>query len=190
MNYIIKRDGRKEIFDKTKIFVAIEKASEAAGNQYCISQKNAKIITEKVLVELEKKYTVNIPTVEEIQDQIEKVLISENFFDIAKHYILYRAERTRIRNSKTRLMKTMREITFKSSKDSDKLRENANINGDTAMGTMLKYGSEAAKEFYLQEVINPRFSKAHIDGLIHIHDLDFYSLTTTCCQIDLFDLAK
>ena len=188
MNYIIKRDGRKEIFEKTKIIVAMEKASEAAGNQYCISQKNAKIITEKVLVELEKKYTVNIPTVEEIQDQIEKVLIAENFFDIAKHYILYRAERTRIRNSKTRLMKTMREITFKSSKDSDKLRENANINGDTAMGTMLKYGSEAAKEFYLQEVINPRFSKAHIDGLIHIHDLDFYSLTTTCCQIDLFDL--
>ncbi len=117
-------------------------------------------------------------------------MIQQNEPEIAKEYILYRGERTRIRNSKTRLMKTLYDITYKDSKDNDIKRENANIDGDTAMGVMLKYGSEAAKEFYLNQMINPRFAKAHQSGDIHIHDLDFYSLTMTCCQIDLIDLFK
>ena len=66
--------------------------------------------------------------------------------------------------------------------------ENANINGDTAMGSMLKFGSEGSKQFYEMYVLNPRHAQAHRDGDIHIHDLDFYTLTTTCCQIDLLEL--
>ena len=69
--------------------------------------------------------------------------------------------------------------------DSDLKRENANINGDTAMGSMLKYGSEGAKQFYQMFVLKPEHAKAHQEGDIHIHDLDFYTLTTTCCQIDI-----
>ena len=58
------------------------------------------------------------------------------------------------------------------------------------MGTMLKYGSEAAKQFYEMYIIKPEFSQAHRDGDIHIHDMDFYTLTTTCCQIDIVKLFK
>ena len=71
---------------------------------------------------------------------------------------------------------------------SDIKRENANIDGNTAMGSMLKYGSEGAKHFYECYVLNPAHSEAHQNGDIHIHDLDFYTLTTTCCQIDLLKL--
>ena len=87
-------------------------------------------------------------------------------------------------------MKIMNELTFDSAKDSDIKRENANIDGDTAMGTMLKYGSSAAKEFYEMRVLKPEHAKAHRNGDIHIHDLDFLTLTTTCCQIDLIQLFQ
>ena len=101
-----------------------------------------------------------------------------------------RAERSRIREMNTRLMKTYEDLTFKEAKDNDIKRENANIDGDTAMGTMLKYGSEGAKQFYEMFVLKPEHARAHIDGDIHIHDLDFLTLTMTCCQIDLIKLLE
>ena len=184
---IKKRDGRKVMFNPEKIYVAIFKAAEACDvHDAELVQK----VTDAVIKEINKTYKKSIPSVEEIQDIVEKTLIRQGCSEIAKSYILYRAERTRIRETNSRLMQTLKEITFKSSKDNDAKRENANINGDTAMGTMLKYGSESAKSFYLNYLIEPRFSKAHQEGEIHIHDLDFYSLTMTCCQIDLIKLFK
>ena len=103
---------------------------------------------------------------------------------------MYRAERNRVRDVNSRLVQTLKDITFSKASDSDMKRENANIDADTAMGTMLKYGSESAKQFYEMCVIDPRFAKAHREGDIHIHDMDFYTLTTTCCQIDLRKLFK
>jgi ribonucleoside-triphosphate reductase len=85
----------------------------------------------------------------------------------------------------TKLMKIYEDLTFKAAKDNDIKRENANVDGDTAMGTMLKYGSEGAKRFYEMYILNPAYAKAHHEGDIHIHDLDFLTLTTTCCQIDI-----
>ena len=90
----------------------------------------------------------------------------------------------------TRLMKTYEDLTFKEAKDNDTKRENANIDGDTAMGTMLKYGSEGAKQFYEMFVLKPEHAQAHRDGDIHIHDMDFLTLTTTCCQIDIEKLFR
>ncbi len=83
-----------------------------------------------------------------------------------------------------------KDITFSKASESDVKRENANIDGDTAMGTMLKYGSESAKQFYEMCVIEPKYARAHREGDIHIHDMDFYTLTTTCCQIDLRKLFR
>ena len=185
MRYIIKRDGRKVLFNQDKINNALRLASNAVGIN---DEEKIEEITYLVISKVNEEYKGKIPTVENIQDVIEKVLISQGEEEIAKEYILYRAERTRIRNSKSRLMKTLYDITYKESKDNDIKRENANIDGDTAMGVMLKYGSEAAKEFYLNQMIDSRFAKAHQNGDIHIHDLDFYSLTMTCCQIDLIEL--
>ncbi len=184
---IIKRDGRKTIFNPEKIYKAIFAAAEACE----VHDKDLiQNVYESALKEINKAFKRKIPTVEEIQDIIEKTLIAKGCSEIAKAYILYRAERTRIRETNSRLMRTIKELTFCDSKEQDIKRENANINGDTAMGTMLKYGSETAKNFYLSYLIDPKFSKAHQDGDIHIHDLDFYSLTMTCCQIDLIKLFK
>ena len=90
----------------------------------------------------------------------------------------------------TRLMRIYEDITNKAAVDSDIKRENANINGDTAMGAMLKYGSEGAKQFNLMFVLKPEHAEAHRNGDIHIHDMDFLTLTTTCCQIDLIKLFE
>ncbi len=184
---IIKRDGREVDFDRSKIAEAIFKAAQVlGGNDYEMAQDLARKAEEYV----ERTCPGSVPTVEQIQDAVEHTLIENGHARTAKEYILYRAERTRIREMNTRLMKTLEDLTFKDAVDNDVKRENANIDGDTAMGTMLKYGSESAKQFYEMYVLNPRHSKAHMEGDIHIHDLDFLTLTTTCCQIDIVKLFK
>lgn len=179
---IKKRDGREVAFNIEKIASAIYKAAEAlGGHDYSIAMKLACEVAERI--EAECKGT--LPTVEQIQDMVERVLIENGHARTAKEFILYRAERTRLREMNTKLMKTYENLTFKPARDVDGMRENANINADTAMGTMLKYGSEGAKQFYEMYVLDPAHSKAHKEGDIHIHDLDFFTLTTTCCQIDI-----
>lgn len=183
--HIMKRDGRKVPFNIEKIANAIFRAAQAVGGT---DMSTAMDMAVKTCELYEANYGKETPTVEIIQDLVEKTLIENGHAQTAKAYILYRYERTRDREMKSNLMKTMGELTFDSAKDSDIKRENANIDGDTAMGTMLKYGSSAAKEFYEMKVLNPAHAKAHRDGDIHIHDLDFLTLTTTCCQIDLIRL--
>ncbi len=182
---ILKRDGRTVSFDINKISDAINKAFIASikrdDPEYSMS------IAKQVEIDLEEAGLEN-PSVEEIQDFVEKALIRNGHVRTAKAYIVYRSERSRIREMKSNLMKIYEDITFKDSKDSNIKRENANVNADTAMGTMLKYGSEGAKEFFEKCVLKPEFAQAHKDGDIHIHDLDFLTMTTTCCQIDLLDL--
>ena len=189
ISMITKRDGRLVPFDSSKIERAILKAFSASQSQKGLEA--AQELTRLAVEELEKNENISSnPTVEEVQDTVEKLLIEKGFVRTAKAYILYRAERSRVREMNTRLMKTYEDIAFKTAADSDVKRENANINGDSAMGAMLKFGSEGAKQFYDMYVLNPRHAAAHRDGDIHIHDLDFYSLTTTCCQIDLLKLFK
>ena len=187
LRMIIKRDGREVAFDRVKIADAIYKAAQVlGGNDYEMAQD----LAQKVEDYVEAIIQGHTPTVEEVQDAVEHTLIENGHARTAKEYILYRAERTRVREMNTRLMKTLEDLTFKDAVDNDVKRENANIDGDTAMGTMLKYGSESAKQFYEMYVLNPRHAKAHRDGDIHIHDLDFLTLTTTCCQIDIVKLFK
>ena len=187
ISYIIKRDGRRESFDLDKIANAVFRAAQSVGGT---DAAMARDVAEKTCALYEQLHGNQEPTVEEIQDLVEKELIECGHAQTAKAYILYRYERTRDREVKSNLMKIMNELTFDSAKDSDIKRENANIDGDTAMGTMLKYGSSAAKEFYEMRVLKPEHAKAHRNGDIHIHDLDFLTLTTTCCQIDLIQLFQ
>ncbi|MBQ9016036.1 MAG: anaerobic ribonucleoside triphosphate reductase [Firmicutes bacterium] len=184
---IIKRDGRTVDFDISKISDAIYKAAEVLGGS---DRDTANYLSRQVELYLVEVCHNDTPTVEQIQDVVEKVLIENGHARTAKEFILYRAERTRVREMNTRLMKIYEDLTFKEAKDNDTKRENANIDGDTAMGTMLKYGSEGAKIFDEMFVLKPEHSKAHKEGDIHIHDLDFLTLTTTCCQIDIEKLFK
>lgn len=184
---IKKRDGREVPFTIEKIANAIFKAASATGGK---DYETAIGLAEKVVEYLESVYGKSIPEVESIQDAVEKVLIETGHARTAKEFILYRAERTRTREMNTRLMKVFEDLTFKDAKDNDLKRENANIDSDTAMGTMLKYGSEGAKQFYEMYVLKPEHARAHNEADIHIHDLDFLTLTTTCCQIDIVKLFK
>ena len=183
---IRKRDGRVVPFHENKIADAINKAF-AATYKPGYDEVAAKLAHEVASI-LEVEGTA-CPDVEHIQDIVERVLMDNGYVQTAKAYILYRSERSRAREMNTRLMKIYEDITFSSAKDSDIKRENANIDGDTAMGTMLKYGSEGSKQFYQMFVMKPEHAKAHISGDIHIHDMDFAPMgTTTCTQIDLIRL--
>lgn len=181
---IRKRDGRLVRFNPEKINNAVSKAFIAQGKDDSLSVE----VSELALEYINQKYKKTVPNVEQIQDEVERALIALNYPDVAKAYILYREERNKVRDRNTRLMKTFHDIAFSKSTESDLKRENANINSDTPMGAMLKYGSEGAKEFNRMFVLNPKHAKAHDEGLIHIHDLDFLTLTLTCCQIDLTKL--
>ncbi len=184
---IVKRDGREAEFDITKISDAIYKAAEALGGS---DRETAFELADQVVDYVENGLGLSKPGVEQIQDAVEKILVDNGHTRTAKEFILYRAQRSRVREMNTHLMRVYEDLTFKSAKDNDVKRENANIDGDTAMGTMLRYGSEGAKCFYDMFILDPKHAKAHKDGDIHIHDLDFLTLTTTCCQIDLLKLFK
>ena len=189
---IRKRDGREAPFNAEKIAGAILKALAAVAEETgeAPRQDAALALTERVVERMDVELGGRVPQVEEIQDIVENVLIDSGHGRAAKAYILYRARRSQVREMKSRLMNVYEELTFREAQDNDLKRENANIDGDTAMGTMLRYGSEGAKYFNEIFVLRPEQAEAHRSGDIHIHDMDFLTLTTTCCQIDLRKLFK
>lgn len=190
---IQKRDGRVIAFTPEKITRAIFLAANAVAKERGeeADYELAERLTDQVVGYLNSVYKHTVPSVEQVQDAVVRVLIETGHAKTSETYILYRSERTRIRNLKGRLMKSIEEITFSDAKDSDIKRDNANIDGNTAMGTMLQYGSAVSKEYCLTQVINPKYAQMHENGDIHIHDLDFMNMgTLTCCQIDLEKLFR
>lgn len=188
VEFVKKRDGRVIPFNEDRItraiFLAATNVAEREGivPDYKLSEQ----LTQEVIRFLNHKYSETVPSVEDIQDSVVKILIETGHAKTSEEYIIYRTERSRIRNSKTRLMKAIEEITFEDAEDADIKRENANINGNTAMGTMLQYGSTVSKEFCKTHILKPEHSFAHENGDIHIHDMDFLNMgTLTCCQIDV-----
>lgn len=183
---VIKRDGTEEDFDVSKVSASImQPAIEVGGEDYELADE----LAEKIEDMLEANGIEEISS-EELETMVQNLLINEGHAKTATRYIVFAADRNRKREMNTELMKSFEDITFSSGEDSDLKRENANINSETAMGTMLKYGSEGAKKFNLIYVISPEVSKAHKVGDIHIHDLDFYALTETCLQIPLDNLYR
>ena len=187
---IRKRNGVIVPFDPEKIENAIRKANEAVcaapgGSTERMEAGRLRSLTAQIAASVNGK---EIPTVEQVQDRVEEQLIAAGYAKTAKAYILYRAEHAKIRQAQSDLMDIYKELTFRDAKDADIKRENANIDADTAMGTMLKYGSEGSKYFINNYVLPKDVAAAHINGDIHIHDEDFYMLTETCCQIDLLRL--
>lgn len=185
MKQIQKRNGDTVPFDSVKILNAMSQANKAVDGEN-MTPTDLLFLTEKVC----DCIPGDICNVEEVQDYVEQTLIRYGYGKTAKAYILYRAEHTKIRNTESDLMDIYGRLTYSHAKDEDIKRENANIDADTAMGTMLKYGSEGSKYFIDNYVLPKDIAAAHINGEIHIHDKDFYMLTETCCQIDLIKLFK
>ncbi|MGF7186753.1 ribonucleoside-triphosphate reductase [Desulfitispora alkaliphila] len=187
---IQKRDGRYKVFRQEKIADAIYKALVSLpfkARQEATNGVDERDIVakwaEEVTSELKANTTATTVGIEKVQDTVEKVLMRHSY-ELAKAYMLYRDTRNKVREKSTRLMKAYYGITFSEAEDSNDKRENANVNGNTAMGTMLQYGSTGAKEFNMIHVLNPEHAKLHNEGDLHIHDMDFLTLTLTCCQID------
>ena len=184
---IVKRDGRIVPYDKEKIAMAVLSAMKAAGEG---TVADAARIAEAVEYTLEGKTGAEPPQIELIQDTVEQTLMSHAFPSAAKAYILYRANRTRARESRTSLMMTISEIANEDARVSDLKRDNANIDGNTSMGAMLQIGAAGAKAYNEAYLLRPEHARAYREGDIHIHDFDFYALTTTCTQIDIVRLFK
>ncbi|MEG2698482.1 MAG: anaerobic ribonucleoside triphosphate reductase [Ruthenibacterium sp.] len=182
-----KRDGRVVLYNEGKIAAAILKALEVAGQGDATA---AARIADAVQVSLEAQCGAQPPQIEQIQDTVEQEMMRAGYPDAAKQYILYRANRTRIREANTALMRTIDEITTADARQSDMKRDNANIDGNTAMGSMLQIGTAGAKAYNAQNLLTPEQARAYHEGDIHIHDFDFYALTTTCTQIDLVKLFR
>lgn len=182
---VTKRDGSEVDFDVKKIEIAILKAANSV-------EKTIDDLS-NVLLEIQNKcksISVNI-SIEKIQDIVENTLMTYQhgkYADVAKAYILYRQKRTDVRESNSMLMEKFMEYTFVDSKDSNDKRDNGNVDANTSMGTMLKYGSYASKRFTDLKLIDKKFVDAINRGEIYVHDKDFFPLTLTCCQHDLTKL--
>jgi len=182
---IKKRDGRVVAFDQRKISTALLKAFDAAFQPDMAETADRLAAKVTSILEVEG---VELPEVEHVQDLVELVLMEEDYPETAKAYILYRSERARARALGERLKKIYEDITWRPAKSSGRERENADIHNDTAMGSLLKYGSESAKAYFQAYVLMPEFAAAHAAGDIHIHSLDFYTFATSCSQIDILKL--
>ena len=204
---VVKRDGRKVDFNGTKIALAIQKGFETIK---IIDDDNAYVFkytekdTNKVFVGVMKKIVKDYKgkekiKIEEIQDLIEEQLKKDKYEDVYEAFKEYRERRALSRETflgfdekrRHRLLKAFENLGLKSAHEEDAKRENANVDGDTAMGTMLQYGSTISREFAKSYLMKKKFAEAHENGDIHIHDMDFLPMgTTTCTQIDLNKLFK
>ena len=172
---VVKRDGTREEFSIDKLSDSIELASGKPDA--------AVAIKEALMSNCTDDYTI---TSAAIAKAVPKY-ISEQ---AAQRYKKVRAERDAVRERNGYVFNNLRNLTNIASSEDTGMRENANINADTAMGMMLKAGADTMKHYYLTEVIEPDIAEAHRDGHIHIHDLDFYGMTTTCLQINLEKLFE
>ncbi|MDD3452659.1 MAG: anaerobic ribonucleoside triphosphate reductase [Bacilli bacterium] len=199
---VIKRNGKKVDFDGAKIALAIKKGFDSIeidddeNNSYSYSEEDIRKIYQAVIKRIEKEYEEKIK-IEEIQDMIEEELRKQGYQDVYKSFSEYRERRNQSRNlffdeKKThKFLKSIEGLGLKSANEDNSKRENANVDGDTAMGTMLQYGSTISKEFAKSYLMKKRYSDAHDSGDIHIHDMDFLPMgTTTCMQIELDKLYK
>ena len=197
---VIKRSGKKVEWNGTKIAIAIKKAFDSLEkdeeNHY--SEKDVNKVYNSVIKRIEKEYKNEEKIkIEAIQDLIESELQKQGYPDVYKEFADYRERRNVSRQvffgekKQHKFLKALESLGLKSASEVNDKRENANVDGDTAMGTMLQYGSTVSKEFAKAYLMKPKFAEAHDNGDIHIHDMDFLPMgTTTCCQIDLNKLFK
>ncbi len=198
---VVKRNGKKVEWNGTKVAVAIKKGFDSIQSQEDEDKYTEKEINkvynavEKRIIKEYVEKDIDKIKIEQIQDLIEDELKKQGFEDVYTSFSEYRDRRNASRQmflgekKQHKFLKAIESLGLKSAGEEDVKRENANVDGDTAMGTMLQYGSTVAKEFAKSYLMKPKFAEAHDNGDIHIHDMDFMPMgTTTCNQIDLSKL--
>ena len=198
---VVKRDGKKVDFDASKIAIAIKKGFDSVtdeNDELIYDGKDANKVFNGVMNRINKEYKNEEKIkIETIQDLIEEELQKKGYEDVYKSFSEYRERRSKSRELFSdekrahKFFKTIEGLGLKSASEDDTKRENANVDGDTAMGTMLQFGSTVTKEFAKSYLMKKKYAEAHDNGDIHIHDMDFIPMgTTTCCQIDLNKLFE
>lgn len=165
---VTKRDGTLAPFDSNRIYNAILKAGTSTNE---FGEQEAWLLTGQVLKVLKHKFAESLPSIEQIQDIVEQVLISANYFATAKAYILYRDQRNRSRADK----KVMVDVESSINEYLEKLdwRVNANANqGYSNGGLILNVSGKVTANYWLSHVYPAEVGEAHRNGDIHIHDLD------------------
>ena len=199
---VVKRNGRKVNFDTTKVAMAIKKGFDGCesfeDDDRKYSSRDVQKVYHAVIKKIEKDYKdAEKIKIENIQDLIEEALKKNKYDDVYEAFSEYRERRDKSRQlfsdekKMHKFLKSLEGLGLKSAFEEDAKRENANIDGNSAMGTMLQYGSTVSKEFAKAYLMKKKFADLHEDGAIHIHDMDFLAMgTTTCMQIDLNKLFK
>ena len=192
---VVKRSGQRVSFSDTKVALAIKKGFDSVYEEY--DEKEVNKVKEKVLDYIKKEYkdrkTIGI---EDVSDAIEVILKKTKHEDVLESFKGYRERRAASREAfvvkqQHKFVKSIESLGLKSAGEENSKRENANVDGDGPMGTMLHFGSTVSREFAKAYLMDAKYSRSHDEGYIHIHDLDFWAMgTTTCMQIDLNKLFK
>lgn len=164
---VTKRDGTLAPFDSTKIYNAI---SKAGANTKEFGEEESWLLTAQVLKVLKHKFSESLPSIEQIQDVVEQVLISANYFTTAKAYILYRDQRNRTRQDKKVVVDVESSINEYLEKLDWRINENAN-QGYSNGGLILNVSGKVTANYWLSHVYPANIGEAHRNGDIHIHDL-------------------
>ena len=177
-----KRNGKIVAFDQEKITNAIYKAGLSTEE---LNFRIAARLSSKVTKELNKLFKDGqAPTVEDIQDLVEKILISSEYHDTAKAYILYRDQHAKLREVSSTI-DTSELMEGYLSKLDWRVKENANM-AFSLQGLNVHISSAISTQYWLDKVYSPDIRRAHLDGDIHIHDLQ--QLSAYCCGWDIKDL--
>ena len=177
-----KRDGKIVEFDKNKIIEAISGANSSVPRN-----ERATLVQKKEIANYIKSLNKDILSVEEIQDIIENKLMELKKFELAKKYILYREERTKVRNRNSQLMKDI----SKKIEASDVQNQNANVDEYSFGGRAGEARDELLKDYALNYIVSDMSKNNHLNNEIYIHDLSSYALGNhNCLSVPFDDLLK
>jgi ribonucleoside-triphosphate reductase len=185
LKYVKKRDGNTVKFDRSKIKNAVLKAASAVDLE---KESIGEEITQEVVSYLNIFFEEEgIPEVEQIQDLVEKVLIEKGYAEVAKAYILYREQHSKIRDTKKMFNDAVDVMNDYLELEDWKVKENSNM-GYSLQGLNNFISSEVTAQYWLQEIYPDEAGEKHTNGDMHIHDLG--NLSVYCCGWDLEDFLR
>ena len=172
LSRIVKRDGTQVIFNSEKIMSAIRRAGEATGE---FDDDESALLTNQVTKVLRHRFSKGVlPTIEQIQDVVEQVLISANYYKTARAYIVYRESRSKSRQDKKTLVDVASSVNEYLERADWRVNANAN-QGYSLGGLILNVSGKIIANYWLSHVYPQAAGEAHRNGDFHIHDLDMLS---------------
>ncbi len=183
---IEKRDGRLVPFQQEKITRVLKKAMKSSGQG---DEVLAEKLSEEVIDELENKFDGKSPTVEQIQDIVEKILLKEEYYITAKSFILYRQKRSEVRSSKALMENIKKTVDSYVKKSAWKVKENANLNY-SFNGLRAHISGKIMGDYVLNNVYPKEISKAHRAGDFHLHDSETGTFCGYCAGWSLSQLLR